>query len=541
VGKDLAGDSLFTDGSRNAHYVKDVYRDYNGKTVFAFASPIKVGGKVIGVAVSKASTGLLELVMTGELGNITGGALFFAGFSKTLDLYVMNSKGEMISQSRVTGTDTVLKGKGSRFPLARSKTSDSHMTRHTNVGLDTGAREAMDTYNNGAGDPVAGVSMVIDQPRWTVVMEEGVGEAFAPLYQLKKIFLIASIALLALAGAVSYSLSRGIIKPIDRVVKVLGQVGDGDLTAHVTVNGNQDELSRLSRDLNTTVANLRDMTSKVYGATTSLASTASEIYAATSQHNANAAQQANSITSATTTVDEVRQTAEQSSQKAKQVADSAALSSEISNTGREAVAATIDSIHDIKGKVESIATSIVALSEQTQQIGTIIASVNDLAEQSNLLALNAAIEAARAGEQGKGFAVVASEVRSLADQSQQATAQIKIILDDIQKATNQVVMVTEEGTKGVETGVIKAQEAGKTINQLAEAIEHSAEAAQQILASAQQQAMGIDQVAMAMTDINQATTQALASTRETEKAADNLKELGKSLQNMVADYKTSVN
>ena len=72
-----------------------------------------------------------------------------------------------------------------------------------------------------------------------------------------------------------------------------------------------------------------------------------------------------------------------------------------------------------------MAASIVRLSEQSQAIGEIIATVTDLAEQSNLLAVNAAIEAAKAGEQGKGFAVVAQEVKSLAEQSKQATAQVR--------------------------------------------------------------------------------------------------------------------
>ena len=96
----------------------------------------------------------------------------------------------------------------------------------------------------------------------------------------------------------------------------------------------------------------------------------------------------------------------------------------------------------------AIAEHILALSEQTQQIGEIIAAVNDLADQSNLLALNAAIEASRAGEQGRGFAVVAHEIRSLAEQSKAATAQVRTILSDIQRATNAAVMATEQGTKG---------------------------------------------------------------------------------------------
>ena len=68
------------------------------------------------------------------------------------------------------------------------------------------------------------------------------------------------------------------------------------------------------------------------------------------------------------------------------------------------------------------------MSEQSQTIGQIIATVEDLSAQSNLLAVNAAIEAAKAGEHGKGFGVVAQEVKSLAEQSRQATNQVRTIL-----------------------------------------------------------------------------------------------------------------
>src|SRR5690606_7732014 len=126
-------------------------------------------------------------------------------------------------------------------------------------------------------------------------------------------------------------------------------------------------------------------------------------------------------------------------------------------------------------------------SEQGQAIGEIIAAVNDLAEQSNLLAVNAAIEAAKAGEHGRGFAVVAQEVRSLAEQSKQATAQVRTILQDIQKATTAAVLATEQGSKAVEDGVRQTTEAGEAIAALAEMIDEAAQAATQIAASSQQQ------------------------------------------------------
>src|SRR2546429_5481422 len=120
----------------------------------------------------------------------------------------------------------------------------------------------------------------------------------------------------------------------------------------------------------------------------------------------------------------------------------------------------------IRGQMSSIAESILSLSAQSQAIGAIIASVDDLAAQSKLLAVNAAIEAAKAGEQGKGFAVVAQEVKSLAEQSKQATVQVRKLLNDIQKATSAAVMATEQGNKAVEAGVKQSTEAGGSIRVL---------------------------------------------------------------------------
>ena len=166
-------------------------------------------------------------------------------------------------------------------------------------------------------------------------------------------------------------------------------------------------------------------------------------------------------------------------------------------------------------------------------IGEIIAAVNDLAEQSNLLAVNAAIEAAKAGEQGKGFAVVAHEIRSLAEQSKQATAQVRTILGDIQKATSGAVLATEQGSKAVETGVKQSAQTGESIRVLADSIVEAAQAAAQIAASSQQQLTGMEQVILAVSNIKQAMEQNVAGAKQTEKAAQNLHELGQKLKQLV--------
>ncbi len=322
-------------------------------------------------------------------------------------------------------------------------------------------------------------------------------------------------------------------------VAYMDEVAQGNLGARLDVDGyasSEDPLLVLGRSLNEMTTGLQQMIRQIQEAASNLSASSSEILAATTQQASGASEQSAAIAQTTTTVDELKTIAEQSVSRAQDVAGASRRTVEVSRKGIDTVDETIASMREIKARVESIAENILALSEQTQQIGEIIATVNDIADQSNMLALNASVEAARAGEYGKGFAVVAQEVRNLAEQSRQATAQVKTILSDIQRATNATVMATEEGTKGADEGVALAAQAGETIEQLAGVIEESAQAAMQLVAGGRQQASGVEQVSLAMQNINQATAQSLASTREAERAAQDLNGLAHRLSEIVARY-----
>jgi methyl-accepting chemotaxis protein len=277
----------------------------------------------------------------------------------------------------------------------------------------------------------------------------------------------------------------------------------------------------------------RTITLRLRESIAQLSSSSAEILATTTQIAAGAAETASAVSETTATVEEVKQTAQVASQKAKHVSDSAQKVAQVSQSGRKSVEESIQGMHHIQEQMASIAESIVRLSEQSQAIGEIIATVNDLTEQSNLLAVNAAIEAARAGEQGKGFAVVAQEVKSLAEQSRQATAQVRSILGDVQKATSAAVMATEQGSKAVEAGVKQSTQAGESIRLLAESVTEAAQAATQIAASSQQQMVGMDQMALAMENIKQASLQNVAGTKQAETAAQHLHQLGQKLGSMI--------
>jgi len=354
-----------------------------------------------------------------------------------------------------------------------------------------------------------------------------------------------------LALALASVLQRIILRPILALTDTATRIAESrDYTARAQkVSG--DELGVLTDAFNDMLGQIQERTDAVQRANDSLreqagemreaaavlAASASQILTSTTQLAASAAETASAITQTTTTVEEVKQTSQVSSDKAKYVSQEAQKAADVARGGKYAVDQTIEGMNSIRKQMEAVAESILSLSAQSQTIGEIISTVDDLAAQSKLLAVNAAIEAAKAGEEGKGFAVVAQEVRSLAEQSKQATTQVRTILNEIQKATGSAALATEQASKAVEGGVRQSAAAGESIGALAESIAGAAQASTQIAATSKQQLVGMDQVAMAMENIKMGSTQTVASTKQAETAAQQLHQLGQKLKELVARFK----
>lgn len=351
------------------------------------------------------------------------------------------------------------------------------------------------------------------------------------------VFLVSGAIAVILAMLLTVLFNRILADPLRRLSEAARQIADGDLTVALPDANRKDETGTLVQSFRHMVARLRDLMREITEGVNVVASSAAEITASTTQVASGSAETAAAVSQTTATVEEIKQTTQVATEKARYVSETAQKTAQVSEDGRRSTAEAIEAMNRIQGQMESIAESIVRLSEQGQAIGEIIATVNDLAEQSNLLAVNAAIEAAKAGEHGRGFGVVAQEVKSLAEQSKQATAQVRSILGQIQKATSGAVLATEKGSQSVEAGVKLFGDVEQSIERLSGSISESAQAAMQISASAQQQLVGMDQVALAMQNINQASTQNVAGTRQAEAAAQSLHGLGQKLKSLVEQYR----
>jgi methyl-accepting chemotaxis protein len=185
--------------------------------------------------------------------------------------------------------------------------------------------------------------------------------------------------------------------------------------------------------------------------------------------------------------------------KASEVATASEQSAVAMREAAQTAAGLIRAIEDTRSEVENASDvanratlraqeaveATDTLSEQSQSIESILGLIRDIAGQTNLLALNATIEAARAGDAGRGFAVVAQEVKSLANQTAQATDEIADKITAIQQATKASV----ESNVSIKSAVEDVQQSAERIRH---AMEEQAQTVTMITASVDETALAAD-------------------------------------------------
>ncbi len=265
------------------------------------------------------------------------------------------------------------------------------------------------------------------------------------------------------------------------------------------------------------------------GSVAQIAGTASEVLTSASQT-------ASAVTETTAIVNEMERAAKVVNETARRVARHSEQSDEIANSGKKATNDTLQKMNLIKEKMGIVNEAVIGLNDKTKFVEAIISAVQDFTDQSNLLAVNASIEAARAGEHGKGFAVVASEIKSLADQSREATQTVTRTLQEIRKSVGAVVMATEEGGKAVLSGVEQSEAAGESIQKLASSIGEFSQAAGVIFSSSGSQFSRVERVAAAMRNVELAMNNSVEGTTHVENEAKRLEQLALSLTGLVRHY-----
>jgi len=309
-----------------------------------------------------------------------------------------------------------------------------------------------------------------------------------------------------LFGAVcAWLLAGAIVRPIRQAVDVAEKVAAGDLTQHIEAKGN-DETGALLRALRHMNDSLVAIVSQVRSGTDTIATASAEISAGNMDLSSRTEQQAGSLGTTASTVEELTGTVRQNADNARQASQLSIAASEIATQG----GAVVDQVVQTMG----------AINDSSRKIVDIISVIDGIAFQTNILALNAAVEAARAGEQGRGFAVVAGEVRTLAQRSAAAAKEIKqLIVDSVSKV--------EDGTKLVD-------QAGTTMSEVVDSIRKVSDIVAEIASASGEQSTGIEQVNRAIADMDSSTQHNAALVEESAAAATALSEQADKLAEVVS-------
>jgi methyl-accepting chemotaxis protein len=292
------------------------------------------------------------------------------------------------------------------------------------------------------------------------------------------------------------------------IVRVAESLAAADLTQ--TITKDYPGLFGQTKDaVNTTVDNLQKLVVEVKTSVDSIGTASKEIASGNTDLSQRTEEQASSLEETAASMEELTSTVRQNADNARQANQLANSASTVAEKGGAVV-------HEVVGTMS-------AINDSSRKIVDIISVIDGIAFQTNILALNAAVEAARAGEQGRGFAVVAAEVRNLAQRSAAAAKEIKTLIDD---------SVTK-----VEVGTRLVDDAGKTMEEIVNAVKRVTDIMSEISAASSEQSKGIEQVNQAITQMDEVTQQNAALVEEAAAAAESLEEEAQNLTRSVDVFK----
>ncbi|WP_228434450.1 methyl-accepting chemotaxis protein [Natrarchaeobaculum aegyptiacum] len=363
------------------------------------------------------------------------------------------------------------------------------------------------------------------------------------------------------AKAEAETLSRHLEEKAADYRETIEAVADGDLTRRLdTASESQamteigESLNQMLTDLETMVVDVQALASEVEAesaemtvATREIEDSSTAVAESTEEISAGADRQNEQLATAATEMSDLSATIEEITSMSETVADQSAQAERMGQHGTEQADDAIQTMDAIESKATETVEEMAALREEVERISDVVELIDDIADETNLLAINASIEAATANANGDGFAVVASEVKSLAEETAEATTEVEGLIDAVETSTESVAADLEEMQSGVVEGRETIDETVETLEQIVDRIEETNSGIQTIddatsdqAASAQEVAKTVDDVAAVSDQAAQEAQNVSAASEEQASAIQQIATSSESLSEQAADLQSQL-
>lgn len=351
--------------------------------------------------------------------------------------------------------------------------------------------------------------------------------------------MICQVLVAALVAVLAYFMLQKLFMPLQSAVGAMLNIGEGegDLTKRLVERGN-NELSALARGFNLFSSHIQTVIIELTKHIEQIASSSGQLSATAVSTDRALVQQQQGIEQVLVSLEQILPAVQEVAMNASKGVEQASLSDRAANKGLSVVAEVNDNIGLLESDIENASVVINKLAQDTEEIGSVLDVIRGIADQTNLLALNAAIEAARAGEQGRGFAVVADEVRTLAQRTQDSTAEIQQMIEKLQHGAKDAVDVMGYSKQRTEACVENSRQAGESLAEITNAVVAISDISQQIAAATEEQNATIADIRRNVDNINQQVESTASASQQTSSTSEYTSQLTGQIKTLIQQFKT---